>query len=108
MRCLALAALLLACGLAQAASPHPCAPAASRQALQLLKFHAAPDDRPEIDKAVSALPPLRNPANKAQAFDVLEVWGYIYKAQYRMRLIYAQLPGDCVLMGQEILEYAKL
>ena len=37
-------------------------------------------------------------------FDVLEVWGFIYKAEYRMHFLYAQIPGDCVLMGQEILE----
>ena len=62
----------------------------------------------EIDKSVKELTPIRNPANKKQLFDVLEVWGYIYKGQYRMRLIYARLPGECVLMGQEILEYASL
>ena len=39
-----------------------------------------------------------------QTFDVLEVWGHIYKADYRMRLIYAQIKGSCALMGQEILE----
>jgi hypothetical protein len=37
-------------------------------------------------------------------FDVLEVWGYIYKAEYRMRFIYAQIPDTCLLMGQEIIE----
>ena len=35
---------------------------------------------------------------------MLEVWGYIYKAEYRMRFIYAQIPDSCLLMGQEILE----
>jgi len=25
-----------------------------------------------------------------------------------MRLIYARLPNECVLMGQEVLEYASL
>jgi hypothetical protein len=35
---------------------------------------------------------------------VLEVWGHIYKADYRMRLIYGQIKGSCALMGQEILE----
>jgi hypothetical protein len=33
-------------------------------------------------------------------FDVLEVLGHIYKADYRMRLIYAQIKGSCALMGQ--------
>jgi len=30
---------------------------------------------------------------------VLDVLGNIYKGQYRMRLIYVQIPGECVLMG---------
>ena len=51
----------------------------------------------------SAIPPTR-----AQRFDVLEVWGHIYKGDYRMRLIYARIPEECVLMGQEVLEYASL
>ncbi len=59
-------------------------------------------------RLVKVLAPIRNPANKKQSFDVLEVWGTIYKGQYRMHLIYAQLGGSCVLMGQEILEHASL
>ena len=27
---------------------------------------------------------------------------------YRMRFIYARVPGECVLMGQEVLEFASL
>jgi hypothetical protein len=87
---------------------HHCASAASEQAQKLLVFHFGPDDRIEIDKSVKALAPIRNPANRGQRLDVLEVWGHIYKGQYRMRFIYARLPGECVLMGQEVLEYAGL
>ena len=54
------------------------------------------------------MPPLRNPVNLRQRFDVLEVRGYVYKANYQMRLVYAQIPGACALMGQEILERASL
>ena len=78
------------------------------QAKKLLTFHFGPDNRIAIDKSIKVLAPLRNPANKKQLFDVLEVWGYIYKGQYRMRLLYARLPGTCTLMGQEILEFASL
>jgi hypothetical protein len=78
------------------------------QAQKLLTFHFGPDGRIEIDKSVKVLAPIRNPANRAQRFDVLEVWGHIYKGDYRMRLIYARLPNECVLMGQEVLEYASL
>ena len=39
-----------------------------------------------------------------ERYDVLETWGQVYKARYRMRLIYWRLDGGCVLVGQEILE----
>lgn len=87
---------------------HHCVGAATEQAKKLLEFHFGPDRRSEIAKSVKVRPAIRNPANKKQLFDVLEVWGYIYKGQYRMRFIYARLPSECVLMGQEILEYANL
>ena len=93
---------------AWAQSPHHCAGAASDQAGKLLLFHFGPDSRIEIDKTVRVLAPIRNPANRAQRLDVLEVWGHIYKGQYRMRFIYAQSPTECVLIGQEVLEYASL
>ena len=88
--------------------PHRCAGAAVEQARKLLVFHVGPDDRMAIDSAVKPLAPIRNPANRTQRFDVLELWGHVYKGQYRIRLIYAQPGSECVLMGQEILEYADL
>lgn len=94
-------------GVARAA-PHPCAQDAVAQALKLLKFHVDGDTRAEVDDDVKVLHPFKNPANPKQKFDVLEVWGSVYKGQYRMHLIYAQMPGQCVLMGQEILEHASL
>lgn len=88
------------------AAPEPrCAAAAKEQAAKLLTFHFGPDERISIEPTVKAVPPLKNPANAKQTFDVLEVWGSIYKGRYRMRLIYGP---DCVLMGQEILEHASL
>ena len=106
-RLLLASALLLIAGYSQASSPECAAPAIT-QARKLLSFHSDGDDRIEIDKAVKELPSLKNPANEQQRFQVLEVWGYIYKARYRMRLIYAPMGGSCTLMGQEVLEYAKL
>jgi hypothetical protein len=88
-------------------SPHHCSSAALEQAPKLLAFHFGPDSRIEIDKTARALTPIRNPANRAQRLDVLEVWGHIYKGQYRMRFIYMRSPKDCVLVGQEVLEYAS-
>jgi hypothetical protein len=52
---------------------------------------------------------MRNPADPKQKFNVLEIWGYIYKGRYRMRFIYYNSPATgCLLMGEEILEYARL
>ena len=102
------ALLLILSNLAYGQPQHQCSSAATQQAKKLLAFHFGQDDRIEIDKNVKRLAPIRNPANKEQLFDVLEVWGYIYKGQYRMRFIYARLPDKCVLLGQEILEYASL
>ena len=102
------AILLFLSSLAYAEPAHHCSSAAMEQAKKLLTFHFGSDNRIEIAKSVKELVPIHNPANQKQLFDVLEVWGYIYKGQYRMRFIYAQLPGECILMGQEILEYAGL
>ena len=93
---------------ASAQPAHRCAPAAREHAQKLLAFHVGGDDRIEIDMSVRTLLPMRNPANRLQRFDVLEVWGRIYKGQYRLRLIYARIPKECVLMGQEVLELASL
>ena len=105
----ALCSMTLAAAPTQAAlqpTPHHCSGAAIEQAPKLLTFHFGPDSRIEIDKAAKVLAPIRNPANRAQHLDVLEVWGHIYKGQYRMRFIYARSPKECVLVGQEVLEYA--
>jgi len=104
---------LIACtvlGLASIASARSpdCAAPAIAQARKLLSFHADGDDRIAIDDKVKELPSLKNPADAQQRFQVLEVWGYIYKARYRMRLIYAPMGGGCTLMGQEVLEYVRL
>lgn len=77
-------------------------------AKKLLVFHAGADNGIKINQSVKKRAPIPNPANRKQRFDVLEVWGYIYKGQYQMRFLYAQLAGECILMGQEILEYASL
>jgi hypothetical protein len=84
-----------------------CSSDAVAQAKKLLDFHVGGDDRITIDPNVKELPPLRNPANPRQKFQVLEVQGTIYKGQYRMRLIYFRSGSGCILMGQEVLEYAN-
>ena len=90
------------------AESQKCADEAIAQAQRLLEFHFGADERIEIDKKIKEITAIQNPTDKKQKFQVLEVWGYIYKGRYRMRLIYFQMDKECVLMGQEILEHAKL
>lgn len=85
-----------------------CGPEAVSQARKLLFFHVDGDDRVHVDSEAVALPFISNPANRKQKFLVLEVGGTVYKGKYRMRLIYYPLGGECMLIGQEILELASL
>ena len=88
--------------------PH-CADDAREHAVKLLALHV--DDsglRSGIDKSVTRAPSIHNPAYPKQKLDVLAIDGWVYKSRYRMRFIYAPMPDDeCVLVGQEILEFAK-
>lgn len=93
--------------LASAEPEHHCAKDAVAQAKKLLDFHFGLDNRTEIDQHVAVLKPIKNPAGKGM-FDVLEVYGHIYKGTYRMHFIYGQMPDQCVLVGQEILEITNL
>ena len=109
-------AIVLALGVAATAAaqppraPHRCAADARAHAARLLALHRGPDDRIAIDSAVRVLTPVRNPVGGTppQMLDVLEVHGFIYRARYRMRFLYAPLRDECVLMGQEILELARV
>ena len=107
-RLFVLPALIGACSLCNAADP-PCAARAIDRAKQLVTYHSGPDDRITIDRTVKELPSMRNPEDPKQRFEVLEIWGYIYKGKYRMRFIYYNSPAtSCLLMGEEILEYARM
>jgi hypothetical protein len=101
-----IASFLFIAGVASAqAAPHACASDAIAKAEQLLRLHGeAQVNQPiAVETEIKILPPVRALKGNGR-FDVLEVWGHIYKADYRMRLIYAQIKGSCALMGQEILE----
>ena len=89
------------------AAEHQCASQSLDQAKKLLEFHSGPDDRISIDEKVKVVSPIKNPVGRDK-YDVLQVWGYIYKGKYRMHFIYGYAGGECILMGQEILEYANL
>jgi hypothetical protein len=105
------------------AQSHPCEADAMKRAAALLKLHwnddglvlneapGEPSDAESgqswmLDDAASLAEPLDAPAGDAK-LDVLEINGYVYKATYRMRFIYAQIPETCALFGQEILELAS-
>jgi hypothetical protein len=106
------AALILA---AQAsAKQHLCAEEARKQAAKLLALHMDDTEmKGSIDDKVTVKPSVKALRGKGK-FDVLETTGYVYKAQYRIRMIYAVMSKDlgpepeqrCTLMGQEILEFA--
>jgi hypothetical protein len=100
-----LPALLLTTPAAHAALDAPCVADAIAKAGPLLRFHneLKATDPVDIEPDAKALPPIKAPKGKG-SFDVLEVTGHYIKATYRMRFIYAQIRGSCLLMGQEILE----
>src|SRR5260221_10143279 len=88
-----------------AALAHPCDGEAIKRGRLTLNLYFGPEEmkQPSVAHRVKQLPPIKALKGTGK-FDVLEVWGHIYKADYRMRFIYAQIPDSCVLMGQEILE----
>jgi hypothetical protein len=103
------------------AAPYHCDKDAMARAGKLLKLHfesegsqlAAKPGEPDanagdkqawsLDTAPKKIGAIKALKGKGK-FDVLEINGFIYKASYRMRFIYAQIPDSCVLMGQEVLE----
>ena len=102
------AVVLLVASSSAMAGKGQCHAAAIKQAKALLNFHVGGDDRIAIEDVVKELPSISNPAAPQQRFKVLEVWGTIYKGSYRMHLIYYPIENECVLMGQEVLEFARL
>jgi len=65
------------------AEPHACAADAIAKADQLLRFHGeVQSGQPAaVDQNVKVLPPVKALKGNGR-FDVLEVWGHIYKADY--------------------------
>ncbi|MRS89815.1 hypothetical protein GJV04_07160 [Enterobacteriaceae bacterium RIT714] len=87
-----------------------CKAEALKESQKLLSYYSSNDDRINIDDKVTPLWKINNPANAKQHFDVIEIWGYIYKGKYRMRMTYYSENHDlgCLLMGEDILEFADL
>lgn len=102
---LAVTVLAVALGRPALAADHACAADAVGQAKRLLRFHLGDTAPDQIGDGVTAkvVAPVRTLKGNRE-LDVLEVTSDVYKASYRMRFIYARIPGSCALMGQEILE----
>jgi len=97
---------------AEPATVHPCSADAVAQAKKLLVFYLHLDDGTtnrqwSVDDTARKIGEVSAIRGKRR-FDVLEVWGNVYKASYRMRFIYALVGGECTLMGEEIFEDAIL
>jgi hypothetical protein len=121
MRFITAALFCLAASVA-AAADHPCKVDAEKRAGRLLQLHWNDDGGNILTETPNAkngegrqswaldelklLEPVKALVGKGR-FDVLELTGSIYKANYRMRFLYAQIPDSCVLMGQEIIEIAN-
>lgn len=91
---------------ASAQAAKKCVNDATQKAKQLLLLHTNNDERAEIDKPTFKKTGTIKALRGKGKFDVIEGLGYVYKGEYRLRLYYAQIAGDCVLMGQEVLEYS--
>lgn len=100
-----LTAAILLLSATPALAQHPCAKDAIEKAKPLLELHHGEklEGFGTIDDKVKVLPAIKALKGNGR-LDVLEVWGYIYKAEYRMRFIYVQSKHGCGLMGQEIIE----
>lgn len=91
---------------------HQCEAEAVAHANRLIRLHFMEDSNSNgienlyVDEQVTMKAPMKTPVGKGM-LDVLEVNASIYKANYRMRFIYAQIKDTCALMGQEILELSN-
>lgn len=73
---------------------HRCAGDALQRAPALLKLHLPDSGHPfGFGDQVEQITPIANPAAPRQTFDVLQGWGFVYKAKYRLRFLYAQGEG---------------
>ncbi len=88
---------------ATAKPPHPCEGAAREVALKLLRLQSDGDDRASVEGDTTTQKPVKAPKGKAK-YDVLQVMGFVYKATFRVRVLYLQGDASCARVGMEIVE----
>ena len=103
---------LLFCEIAHAASNRSVFFRCNCSSEELIVFYRHPDETGfsgqwSVDESAAKVRTVAAITGKRR-YDVLQVWGNVYKGRYRMRLIYAIVRGECVLMGEERLEDAIL
>lgn len=87
---------------------HRCEATALASANLLLPFYLASEAGVKYEYGDVLLKGTIKSPNGKMKYDVLEVFGFVYKAEYRMRFIFANIGEDCLLMGQEILDMSSL
>ena len=95
---------------AKASEPR-CSHEAAEQAKKLLLFHMGTGFEGRMSfETPRQKSSINNPRDPKQKFNVLEVMANVSpQGLYRMRFIYfAPAGSNCTLMGQEILEFARL
>ena len=79
-----------------------CVTQAKETALKILKLHSNNDDRASVAETVTAKPGISSP--RKVKLEVVEVPGFVYKAEYRLRVLFLQEPQSCTVMGFELVD----
>ena len=79
-----------------------CITQAKETALKILKLHSNNDDRATVAETVTAKPGINSPTKVK--LEVVEVPGFVYKAEYRLRVLFLQEPQSCTVMGFELVD----
>lgn len=84
-----------------------CLDVAIEKAPKLIEFHFGNLNgfNVEIDRdSAKNLKQIKNPADVSENLAVVEIWGSVYKGNYRTRFIFSTKDGGCLLVGQEVIE----
>lgn len=84
-----------------------CLDVAIEKAPKLIEFHFGSLNgfNVEIDSdSAKNLKQIKNPADSSENLAIVEIWGSVYKGNYRTRFIFSTKNGGCLLVGQEVIE----